>query len=47
MVCENSIVLRAFGPKKEAVNDVIRKLYNGEFLSVFSSSKIIKSNKIK
>jgi hypothetical protein len=38
MMCENSIVLRAFGPKREAVNGGIRKLYNGEFLSIFSSS---------
>jgi hypothetical protein len=47
MVCENSVVLRAFGSKREAVNGGVRKLYNGEFLSMFSTSKIVKSNKIK
>jgi hypothetical protein len=47
MVCGNSIVLRVFGPKREAVNGGTRKLYNGEYLSTFSSSKIIKSIKTK
>jgi hypothetical protein len=37
MVCENSTILRAFGPEREAVNGGIRKLYNGEFLCMFSS----------
>jgi hypothetical protein len=37
MVCENSVVLRAFGPKREAVNGGVRKLHIGEFLSMFSS----------
>ena len=47
MVCENSVILRAFGPQREAVHCGARKLYIGEFLSKLYSSKIIKSNKIK
>jgi len=47
MVCGNSVVLRVFGPKREAVNGGTIKQYSGECLSMFSSSKIIKSIKTK
>jgi hypothetical protein len=47
MVFENGMIPRAFGPKREAVECGGRNLYNGEFRCMFSSSKIIKSNKIK
>ena len=46
-MCVNSILLKAFGPTREAVNGGIRKLHNGEFLSMFSSSEIINSKKNK
>jgi hypothetical protein len=47
MVFENAMLPGAFGPKREAVKEGRRKLYNVQFRSMFSSSKFIKSNKVK
>jgi hypothetical protein len=41
-VCENRVLRRIFGPKRDEVTGDWRKLHNGELHSLYSSPSIIK-----
>jgi hypothetical protein len=42
-VCENRVLRRIFGPKRDEVTGGWRKLYNEEFHNLYSSPSIIKN----
>jgi len=43
-VCENGILRRIFGPKREEVRGGWRKLYKGEVHKLYSSLDIVRMN---
>jgi hypothetical protein len=44
-VCENRVLRRIFGPKRDEVTGEWRKLHNGELRNLYSSTDIIRQIK--